>query len=107
MADKKEVLRKYRDVFRGRKASGATTELYTNFYRDFEEAGLIDTKYSDHMNGKTLEDVMPDVAKMSYADCLTWLTFILRAQRWSDGWFADSTENGTIYRLLSRACELS
>ena len=105
MADKKEVLSKYRDIFRNRKASGATSELYTNFYRDFEKVGLIDTRYSDHMKGKTIDDVISGVARMSYSDCLTWITFILRAQRWSDGWFADRTEDGTIYKLLSRACE--
>ena len=47
-------------------------------------------------------------------ECCAWLTFILRAERWTwnpgdtgyDGWFASELRSGHIAALLARMCDL-
>ncbi|MBQ7593238.1 MAG: hypothetical protein IJU48_02655 [Synergistaceae bacterium] len=105
-SEQRKILQQWRDKFKSLKGKDATAKIYSQFYQDLEEAGLIDTNYTEHMKGKTLDDVMPKVENLLFGDCKTYLTFILRTERWSEGWFAERTENGDIYKLLVQACEV-
>ena len=104
--EQRKILQEWREKFKSFKAKDATPKMYSRFYEDLERAGLIDTNYTEHMKGRTLDDVIPNVKELSFSDCKTYLTFILRAERWAEGWFSERTENGDIYKLLSRAGEV-
>ena len=108
--DKRLVLYRYQRIFNKpidfEDDSEEMTDLYIDFYDDLQDSGLMDMEYLDHMGDKSFDEVIPKVGEMSYQDCLTYLTFILRSEHWSEGWFLSCIKDGSIYKLLSRLLEV-
>ena len=78
---------------------------YQELYKLLDETGNLDVKYIDNLKGRNGYELAGQSEKLTFKDCCTVLTFILRAERWTDGAFGGELKNGNVYALLSRACE--
>ena len=105
-AEKRRTLMHYRDMLKGRKAKEDDTELYEKFYEDLGKAECLDADYSDNMKKGEFDKAISKVEDFSLQDCIAYLTFVMRAERWSNGWFAKSIDDGSIYNLLKRAVDV-
>lgn len=105
-AEKRKILIRYRDLFKGKKAEEDNNELYLKFYNDLEASECIDYDYSDHMNHGEYDDAISHAGDFSFQECCAYLTFVLRGERWAGGWFAKCIDDGTIHQLLSRMLEV-
>ena len=79
--------------------------LWSKVYEGLESAGYLDDKYLEHTRDIDMDEAMKQVEQMSFGECCTWLTWILRGNRFSEGLFKMNIENGNISRLLKRAEE--
>lgn len=81
------------------------TKLWSKIYEGLESAGYLDNLYLEHTRDIDMEEAMKRIDNMSFEECCTWLTWILRGNRFSEGLFEMNIENGNISRLLKRAEE--
>ena len=79
--------------------------LWSEIYEGLESAGYLDNLYLEHTRDIDMEEAMKRIDNMSFEECCTWLTWILRGNRFSEGLFEMNIENGNISRLLKRAEE--
>ena len=80
-------------------------EEYSELYKVLDKTGNFDVDYADHLDGKDVYALASRPDKLSFQECCTVLTFILRSEHWSEGSFAEALKDGTVYKLLSRAVE--
>lgn len=97
-------------------------KLYRNFYMCFVKTGCFDDdyinkfnvmkeKYANHNNNEHEDKdichaIIAHVDEFSFQECCTLLSFVLRAERWSEGWFEECLRNGSIQSLLARTQEI-
>ena len=81
-------------------------DQYSKAYSVLTETGTLDVDYMDHIKGGNGYEMASHPEKLTFEDCCTVLTYILRSEHWSDGAFAEALENGTVYKVLSRAVEV-
>lgn len=79
---------------------------YNELYKLLEDTGNFDVDYADNLKGRDGYEVAADAENLTFNDCCTALTFLLRAERFSEGTFTEALEDGTIYELLTRAVEV-
>ena len=72
---------------------------YFNIANGLEELNLLDFDYLKNHN-KIKSDKISDY---TFDECLTELTFLLRAERFAPGAFYEALEDKTVYKLLDRA----
>ena len=87
--------------------SSGGEDVWTSFYRAMESEGCIDVKYLEHTTGQDLESAVKHADRLSKEEVCTWLTWILRGERFCEGLFESCIENGSFSALLSRGVELS
>ena len=114
--DKKTVFNELYELVNGAR-DYSDRKLYHNFYMRFATAECFDDDYLNNLNvlkGKySINDrdsiyhaIIPLVDQLSVEECCTLLSFVLRAERWSEGWFKECLQNGSIQSLLARAREI-
>ena len=112
MIDRKILFTELCELLNDKKLS--EDDLYVKLYDDLEAAGCCDHNYLKHLDdieakyslGKEAHgfiDAVPHIKDLSFNECCTLLTFLFRAERWAGGWFETYLNDGTIYKLLSRA----
>ncbi len=87
-------------------ASGGE-DKWTAFYQAMDSGGCLDLKYLEHTSGQDLSSAVKRVGSLSKEDVCTWLTWILRGERFCDGLFQSCIDNGSLSVLLLRGVELS
>ena len=113
--DRKAIFQELLAIFKD-KVEDRDGTLYERLYEELNDSDCLDKEYHEHI--KILSDkyspgsdysydvIIHHVNEFSFDECCSMLTFIIRAERWSDGWFNECLANGDIYRLLSNAYEL-
>ena len=86
--------------------SGQADNLWGKFYRALEQKNLLDTDYADNTDGKSIDDVKRDIPDMNFSECCTWLTWILRGERFSEGLFQSCIDDDSVLSLLKRSVEI-
>ena len=82
-------------------------ELWTRLYKGMEDAKCLDYDYAQHTEPiGGIENVSDKIGEMSFKECCTWLTWILRGERLCDGLFSTHLNNGNILALLKRVLNL-
>ena len=114
MVNKKAVFNELSEIF-GNEHNYSDGKLYSKLYMDFTAAECFDDDYFNNLialKGKyspndrddnSYNAVIPYINKLSFKDCCTLLSFLLRAERWSEGWFEECLQNGSVKSLLERA----
>ncbi|MBQ4430642.1 MAG: hypothetical protein II877_03990 [Synergistaceae bacterium] len=78
---------------------------YSRIYQGLEKAGNLDVEYADHIGERSGYELASQPEKLTFKECCTVLTFLLRAERFSPMAFTGALQDGTVYKLLSRAVE--
>ena len=81
------------------------SRLWTEFYVELEKHEYLDANYLEHTRNADINEEMKHIDTMSFEDCCTWLTWILRGERFSVGLFGKNISNGNVKALLNRAEE--
>lgn len=81
---------------------------YEEMYELLGDTETLDREYLDNMREirKKTGDDISKAEKLTFKECCTALTFVLRSEHWQDGSFAEYLQDGTVYSLLSRAVEV-
>ena len=79
---------------------------YSRIYSGLEKTGNLDIDYADNLKGKDGYELAANPSNLTFKECCTVLTFLLRAERWSDGAFTEALMDGSVYKVLSRAVEV-
>ena len=82
-------------------------DIWTDFYQAMKSGGYIDSKYLEHTSGQNISEALQKVESMSIEEVCAWLTWILRGERFCEGLFKSSIENGQLSSLLKRGVELT
>lgn len=109
----KETLKELYDLFAKErpKIDGYMADdenLYSRLYRELEEYKALDYNYLDNfekIKGEGLLDKMKHVDALTFKECCTMLTWILRSERFCEGSFYGEVNNGNVLKLLKRAYE--
>lgn len=79
---------------------------YRKIYEGLEETGTLDADYAENLGDRNGYALAKNADVLSFKDCCTVLTFLLRAEHWTPGAFNDALQSGSIHRLLKRAVEV-
>lgn len=79
---------------------------YRKVYRMLDDTGNLDVNYADNLKGRDGYEMAAKAETLTFKECCTVLTFLLRAERFSEGAFTGALSDGTVYRLLKRAAEV-
>ena len=79
---------------------------YKKLYEMLENTGNFDVNYADNLKGKSGYEMGANAENLTFKECCTVLTFLLRAERFSEGAFTGALADGTVYKLLKRAAEV-
>ena len=79
---------------------------YGELYKLLEDTGNLDVNYADHLKGRDAHKMGEKADTLTFKECCTVLTFLLRAERFSEGAFTGELADGTVYKLLKRAAEV-
>ncbi len=83
----------------------ALEKLWHGLYASMEGAGCLDSDYVQHTDEYDgIDSVRDRIGKMSFSECCTWLTWILRGDRLCEGLFDSCVQDGAIPDLMKRAC---
>lgn len=78
---------------------------YSRIHRVLDETGTLDYDYADNLGNRNGYELARTPENLTFKDCSTALTFLLRAERFSEGAFTEALKDGTVYKLLSRMVE--
>ena len=81
-------------------------DAWTGVYQLLEAGGYLDSEYLRNTSGSNVAEAVKRVDNMSLDEVYTWLTWILRGERFCDGLFETCIGDGTLSRLLKRGYEL-
>lgn len=79
---------------------------YSRIYKGLEDIGVLDYDYFEHLRGKDGYEMASQAEKLTFQECCTVLTFLLRAERFAEGAFTHALEEGTVYNILKRAVDV-
>ena len=82
------------------------SKLWTEFYEELGGHEYLDSDYLQKTRGKDINEVMKHTDTLSIEECCTWLTWMLRGERFSEGLFKKNIKNGNVKALLKRAEEI-
>lgn len=74
-------------------------------YEVLEKTGNLDVEYADHLGDRDGYELAAHPENLTFTECCTVLTFLLRAGHFSEGAFEESLADGSVYKVLSRAVE--
>ena len=76
-------------------------EEMNNFIQDFYDSNLLDKDYRSHLEEKNIQvKAIKDFEPYSKEDLCAILTYIVRADRFSEGFFIRKAKDGSIYQIL-------
>ena len=78
-------------------------------YEGLEEIDAIDANYLDNfakLKGETYDEKLSYLGEFTFNNCCTFLTAILRGERFVQGLFDEAVANGDVLKLLERAYEV-
>ncbi|MBR0315666.1 MAG: hypothetical protein IJQ99_02230 [Synergistaceae bacterium] len=119
MTEKKEAIKKLRDLFAKKRPilktdeNGITNDnenLYTKLAEELDKINAYDSNYLENfekIKGKDYPSKMKHVNDLTLNECCTLLTFNLRGERHSPGFFYGAVNEGDILKLLDRAYEIA
>ena len=81
-------------------------EEYTRIAQALLDSNTLDVDYANHIKGESGYDMARHPEELTFKECCTALTFLLRAERFSPMAFTEALQDGTVYKLLSRMCEV-
>lgn len=81
------------------------SRLWTEFYSELERHEYLDSDYLEHTRNANINEAMKEIDRLSFEECCTWLTWILRGERFSAGLFGKNISNGNVKALLNQAEE--
>ena len=81
-------------------------DSWSEFYATLEAERCIDPEYLKHTAEQNIAVVLQNVESMSVQEVCTWLTWILRGERFCDGLFESCIKNGSLQALLKRGVEI-
>mgnify|MGYP006916223449 CR=1 FL=1 len=84
----------------------AGVDSWSEFYATLEAERCIDPEYLKHTAEQNIAVVLQNVESMSVQEVCTWLTWILRGERFCDGLFESCIKNGSLQALLKRGVEI-
>lgn len=79
---------------------------YSELHKLLEDTGNFDVNYGDNLRGRDGYEVVANADNLTFKECCTALTFLLRAERFDEGAFTEALADGTIYKLLKRSVEV-
>ena len=79
---------------------------YQKLYKTLEDTNNLDVNYADNLKGKNGYEMAKKAESLTFKECCTVLTFLLRAERFAEGAFTEALADGTVYKLLKRAVEV-
>ena len=85
---------------------GRYSDTVASGYTLLEEAFCFDGLYLDHMSildakGRTLEGDAADASGLTLSECCTWMTFLLRCDRW-----CGDTDFKSFLPFVERVCQM-
>ena len=72
------------------------------FYEELENANCIDDEYLQKTRGKNIDVIKDEIDNMELSEVYTWLTWILRGERFCEGLFETKKKDGTLFALIAR-----
>ena len=100
--DNVHVLIELREAVR----DGKCDDLWGKAYGTLERENLLSSDYSDDTGDTSIDDVKQNIGTMSFKECCTWLTWILRGERFCEGLFQECIDDGSFLSLLDRCIAL-
>ncbi len=91
---------KFKTTFEG----AVIGEISDSLYNLIKAIGGFDQDYFEHMKNIG-DDFENKINTLSFQECHTILTYMLRSEHWSPGLLAEYLENGSVYALLVRMNE--
>ena len=79
---------------------------YRRIYEGLEKTDNFDVNYADNLKGKDGYEMASNAEKLTFKECCTVLTFLLRAEQFAEGAFTEALSNGNVHKLLARAVEV-
>ncbi len=110
-AEQRKVFMELRDMCKNPKFEqiGGMTfskgEEYSRIYSGLEKTGNLDVNYADNLKNNDGYELAANPEKLTFKECCTVLTFLLRAEHWSEGAFTEALADGSVYKVLSRLVE--
>ena len=110
-SEQQKILARLRDMCREPEFEVISNHLYSKndeyqrIYEWLEKTGNIDSDYLDNLGSKNAYALVHNPEKLTFKECCTVLTFLLRAEHWSEGAFFEALSDGDVYKLLSRMVE--
>ena len=109
--EQRKLFMKLRDACKTPKFEVVGGHLYSkgSQYKDIAQA-LLDTKlldvdYARHIKGDSGNEMAMHPEDLTFKECCTALTYVIRSEHWSEGSFAEYLKAGAVYKLLSRLVE--
>lgn len=99
-------MKKFFDNFENAITEESSGSLWRKLYGEMEDKGLLDVEYVEKTDGLEIKDVRETISSMNFDDCCTWLTWILRGERFCEGLFESCVKDGSLHMLIQRCCEL-
>ena len=99
-------MKKFFDDFDDAMTTESLGSLWKRLYEWMEDKRLIDVEYAEKTDGLEVKDVIETISSMDFDDCCTWLTWILRGERFCEGLFESCVKDGSLHMLIQRCCEL-
>lgn len=109
--EQRKAFMRLRDLCKSPKSEKINGQVFSKgdeqsqIYNVLEKTGALDVEYASHLEGKDVYALMAQPGKLTFQECCTILTFLLRAEHWAEGTFTEALMNGSVYKLLSRAVE--
>ena len=100
--DNVQVLIELRETVRNRKCD----DLWGKVYKTLEHENLLFSDYADDTGDTSIDDVKQNIRTMGFKECCTWLTWILRGERFCEGLFQTCIDDGSFLLLLDRCIAL-
>lgn len=111
-AEQRKIFMNLRDMCKNPEFEKIGNEVFSKgneisrLYEDLEKTSNLDVDYADHIGERNGYELASNPEKLTFKECCTVLTFLLRAEHWSPGAFVEALQDGTVYKLLSRAVEV-
>ena len=109
-AEIRERFTQYRDSIKDKKRNPEDVVdcriAYMELWNLLLKTECYDWSFWEHLTRGVYEDAMAEVDTFSFEECCTYLSVIPRTHRLDRGFFWVCIEDGSIYKLLSRAIEV-
>ena len=85
---------------------GSKGDEYERVARALLDSNTLDVDYASHIKGTDGYTMASHPENLTFEECCTAMTYLVRAQHWDDITFMEALQDGTVYKLLTRMCEV-